>query len=62
MLLERNDINLDLPDIQWGRTLLAWATVNGHGNIAEMILERQSVRDVTSGTRNRAIVGPLRRT
>ena len=52
MLLEREDINPDQPDIDGGRTALSWAAENGHEGIVKMLLEREDVnpdRDIRFG-------------
>jgi len=43
MLLQREDINPDKGDTEWGRTPLSWAAENGHEGVVMMLLEREDV-------------------
>ena len=43
MLLERNDVNPNIADTQYGRTPLWWTARNGHEGIVKMQLERDDV-------------------
>ena len=41
MLLEREDINPDWVDTEYGWTLLSWAAEKGHEGIVRMLLQRE---------------------
>jgi len=43
LLLERNDVNPDIPDKLQGQTPLSWAARNGHEGIVKLLLERKEV-------------------
>jgi len=43
MLLERNDVNPNIADTEYGRTPLWWATQNRHEGIVRMLLERNDI-------------------
>jgi len=43
LLLEREDVNPNLRDTEYGQTSLSWAAGNGHEGIVEMLLRREDV-------------------
>ena len=43
MLLEREDVNPDQADTEYGRTPLSWAAWNGYTGVVKMLLEREEV-------------------
>ena len=43
ILLEREDINPNQADTEYGRTPLQWAAKNGHEGIVKMLLERKDI-------------------
>ena len=43
MLLERGGVNPYTPDTRFGQTPLCWASVNRHGGIVKMLLQRDDV-------------------
>ena len=43
MLLERQDVNSDRVDNEYGRTPLSWAAENGHERVVKMLLQRKDV-------------------
>jgi len=43
MLLEREDVNPNQADTEYGGTPLSWAAMRGHEEVAKMLLEREDV-------------------
>jgi len=47
MLLEREDVNPNQGDTEYGRTPLSWAAEKGHEGVVKVLLGRGDVRTIT---------------
>ena len=48
LLLEREGVNPDIPDTEYGQTPLLWAARNGHEETVKLLLERKNVNPNSS--------------
>ena len=51
LLLERNDVNHNTPDMKYGQTPLAWAAKKGHEGVVKLLLEQKAVNPNTPDTK-----------
>ncbi|KAG0128122.1 hypothetical protein HOY82DRAFT_42679 [Tuber indicum] len=52
MLLERDDVNPNLADTEYGRTPLSWAAHFGREGVVKLLLARKDVHTTTSDSTN----------
>ena len=52
ILVERNDVNLNIVDTEYGRTPLSWAAKNGHEGIVRLLLAQSDISPNTVGIKH----------